>query len=630
MYYPLPAGKKKPKKPAAQPQPQPQPYPSPTAVPPTGAASSSASASASPSAIAPPPAPSKPEATSARVAAIVRAKHASAVDFRVGAHTVRRNIRADRLGSTDLTTLAEHQREAQPDVAAVLARDADRKRLEEIERMTRELRELRARVQRLNELRTRSEPRDLPGAGDKHFVQTLRTPIPARPNMSAVDEQHRPVENRGYILPESVTAKRVVHTASGTYATEHDRIPTGQAIGGTKNMNSIAAPNRERAHGSHSHQRGASGPPDPTNIVPLSGLVNTESIGNYEKTINPVAASEMNASGGVTASAISAQAAGSGHLTVSTTYDPSRWLPATIAPAGLADLRKRAAAGSAPAAAAVATVERAAAENPATQERRFESRSGTLTHSLGLSDLQSDRFASAKNPRTTKSHLLKPKTQRAIKALHLAGEPRKEFAPVRSSGAQMQDALYYQALAHAVPHTRPELSVGPTGTPDAPASASTATPTPSASPATATPTAGGGAGSGAGSGSGSTQYSFQATRSLEGRTLPKYPSISTGMNAERSAAQLSAEGAAFIARDEQRKLKTTVRGKRKAGDSGDERAAPKVYAGAPSSPEPDTAPAAAAAAAPLRRKPRRVTFAKAPVPVPAPDDDDDPDAAADS
>ncbi len=107
------------------------------------------------------------------------------------------------------------------------------------------------------------------------------------------------------------------------------------------------------------------------------------------------------------------------------------------------------------------------------------------------------------------------------------------------------------------------------------------------------------------------------------------------MNSKRSAAQLSAEGADFIAREEQLKVKSTVRGKRKAGDSGDEQDPPKTFAASPRAPAPDKATGAAAAAAEApRRKPRRVTIPKktpvpVPVSVPAPSDDDA-DAAADS
>ena len=501
------------------------------------------------------------DALKARLSAIVRAPSPSSVDFRVGTHTVRSGIRTDRLGSADLSTLAEHQREAQPDVSAVLDRDADRARFEEMERRTRELRE---RLRRQREVRrTRSEPRDLPAASNADFVQTLRTPRPARPTMTTIDDEHRPRETHGFVLPEAATAGRPVVTASGAYLPEYDRSSTGQAIP-TKGMNVLAAPTRERAHGSHSHQRGASGPPDPSNMVPLSGSLNTDSIGDFEKSINPLAAAAMSASGGVSRSAISARAAARSHVRVRTTYDPDRWRPAIIAPSGLADLRTSAAGGSDSAALAVRTVEQLARSNPASQTRRFESSGGGSSHSLGLDQLQSDRFASAAKPRTSKSALLAPRGQSAIKSLRLAENPRTAFKPVRSWDQETQDAMFHRAVSHAAP---PDLRP----------------PAPSTSPDTpGTPL----------------QFNFQGLAGLAGRALPDFPNISTGMNAERSAEALRREGEAFIAQ-----------GKRKRGeasDSGDERAAPKARAASPPAPPPGTAPS---------RRPRRVTLAKRPATV---------------
>ncbi len=510
------------------------------------------------------------DALKARLSAIVRAPSPSSVDFRVGTHTVRSGIRTDGLGSADLSTLAEHQREAQPDVSAVLDRDADRARYEERERTTRELRE---QLRKLREVRrTRSEPRDVPAASNADFLQTLRTPRPARPTMTTIDTEHRPRETHGFVLPEAATAGRPVITASGAYLPEYDRSSTGQAIP-TKGMNVLAAPTRERAHGSHSHQRGASGPPDPSNMVPLSGSLNVDSIGGFEKTINPLAATAMSASGGVSRTAISARAAASSHLRVSTTYDPDRWRPAIIAPSGLADLRTSAAGRSAPSALAVRTVEQLARSNPASQTRRFESPAGSSSHSLGLGQLQSDRFASAAKPRTSKSAMLAPRAQSAIRSLHLADNPRTAFKPVRSSGQQMQDAMFRQAVSHAAPPAaRPAAPSTSSGTPGSPV-----------------------------------QFNFEGTAELEGRALPDFPHISTGMSSEAAASRLSAEAADFAAREDRRQK----RKRGEASDSGDERDAPKARAASSAAPPPGTAPS---------RRPRRVTFAKGPATVVREDD----------
>ncbi len=157
----------------------------------------------------PSPSSSASEAIKVRPPAVVRAPSPSSVDFRVGTHTVRSGIEAGRLGSVDLSTLAEHQREAQPDVADVLDRDADRARHEETERTSRELRKLRKSASKRSEPRRgRSEPRDLGREGAALFLQTLRTPRPARPTMTTIDDEHRPRETHGFVLPEAATAGR--------------------------------------------------------------------------------------------------------------------------------------------------------------------------------------------------------------------------------------------------------------------------------------------------------------------------------------------------------------------------------------------------------------------------------------
>ncbi len=249
----------------------------------------------------------------------------------------------------------------------------------------------------------------------------------------------------------------------------------------------------------------------------------------------------MAASGGVSRSAISARAAASSHVRVRTAYDPDRWRTAIIAPSGLADLRTSAAGGSDSAALAVRTVEQLARSNPASQQRRFESSAGSSSHSLGLGELQSDRFASAAKPRTSKSALLAPRGQSAIKSLRLADNPRTAFKPVRSWDQETQDAMFHQAVSHAAP---PDIRP----------------PAPSTSPDTpGTPL----------------QFNFQGLAGLEGRALADFRSFSTGMSSERAAAKLSAEAASIADREERRQKRK--RGER--SDSDDERAAPKAHAG---------------------------------------------------